>query len=618
MRALLPLSALLVSCALLLTACAYDDGPEEVVFERSETFVDYDVELDGVSDDDVRSLIEQSLAVYRQQDRGAQSPAFLRRRAQGDVDTLQKIMRSFGWYAASVEIDVEAPEASDETPSSNDDTLERALVRLTVSEGPRYTLSDHRLTLVETGAGAPPIALDLAKLGSPVGAPAEAGLILRAETEAIAALRASGRPYAQRLGRDAVADPTAATIEVDTTIATGGAYLIGAPQYEGGEAVDREYLDTYRTWGEGEVADPARLRAFQNELIATGLFDAASVDFPETPPTGDTAPVLVRLEEAPRRTVSGGVRYSTDVGPAVRGGFEHRNLFGANETVTVEALVGLEEQSIDTRYRIPQFERPGQDLVLGLELRRIDDEAFEELGATTSIGLERELTPELTIGAGGLLEFSRIEDIGGTEDSYLFGVPLFASYDSSDDRLDPSEGVRARLGVTPFGGAQGGTPVSFLVLDANASTYFDLTGTRDYIFAVRGRVASILSGDLDVVSPARRLYSGGGGSVRGYQERFIGPLDADGEPTGGLSSVELGAEMRVRVADAIGIAGFVEAASVSEEIAPVFDEGVQVAIGGGVRYLSPVGPIRFDVGVPINGRDVDDSFQVYISIGQAF
>ena len=67
-----------------------------------------------------------------------------------------------------------------------------------------------------------------------------------------------------------------------------------------------------------------------------------------------------------------------------------------------------------------------------------------------------------------------------------------------------------------------------------------------------------------------------------------------------------------------GVAGFVEAGSVSAEVAPVFDEGVQVAVGGGVRYFSPVGPLRLDVGVPVNPRRVDDAFQVYISIGQAF
>jgi translocation and assembly module TamA len=106
--------------------------------------------------------------------------------------------------------------------------------------------------------------------------------------------------------------------------------------------------------------------------------------------------------------------------------------------------------------------------------------------------------------------------------------------------------------------------------------------------------------------------------VRGYSERSIGPENSRGEPSGGLSVVEAGLEMRSRFWGDVGGALFVEGGSVSEEVAPVFDEGVQVAAGGGLRYFSPVGPIRVDVGVPVNPRDSDDAFQVYLSIGQAF
>ena len=170
----------------------------------------------------------------------------------------------------------------------------------------------------------------------------------------------------------------------------------------------------------------------------------------------------------------------------------------------------------------------------------------------------------------------------------------------------------------PFTGIVGDNPAAFAVLDGTLSGYFDLTGEKIYILAGRGRIASVLSGDLDVVSANRRLYSGGGGSVRGYRERFIGPLDANDDPVGGLSALELGLELRARVASAVGIAAFVEAGSVSTGVAPEFDEGVQFAAGLGARYFSPIGPLRLHVGVPLNPRGADDAFQVYISIGQAF
>ena len=597
--------------AVLLVGCAREDSAfEQIEFERPETFVEYDVALEGVSDDEARDLMERALALYRQQEKGAQSVAFLRRRANGDVETVQKILRSYGWYEARVKVDVDPPPEGAEGG--------KAIARIIVNERRRYTLARHDLTLVETGAGAPPAAPDAKALGAPVGGPAEARGILGAEDAAVDQLRAAGRPYAKRLGRDSVADPEKAEILVETTIATGASYVFGDAVYLGAEGVERSYIDTYRTWTPGDVADPARLRAFQDELIATGLFNAAAADFPEDPPTGDAAPVIVQLEEADHRTISGGVRYDTEAGPAVRAGFEHRNLFGSNETLTLEALAGLETQTLGAQYRLPQWLRPGQDLIYGLELRRVDDEAYEELGATLGVGVEREITDEITIGFGLLGEVSRTETIDTTETAKLAGLPVYVAYDSSDDRLDPTKGVRARLAVTPFAGVQGDTPVSFAVIDANAATYFDLTGEKDYIIALRTRLATVPSGDIDVVSPGRRLYAGGGGSVRGYGERFIGPLDADGEPSGGRSAFEIGTEFRARLTEVIGGAVFVEGASVSEDVAPTFDEGFLVAVGGGLRYFSPVGPIRLDVGFPVNGRDVDDFFEFYISIGQAF
>lgn len=590
----------------MLSACAERDGPAPVEFERSETHIDYEVELTGVSDAEVLALMERALSLYRLQDKGAQSLAFLRRRAQGDVETARKILRSFGWYGAEAEVSV--IDADGDVP---------ARARVAVTEGRRYTLGAHRILLVETGASAPP-APDAAALGSPVGGPAGAKEILTAETAAVDQLQAGGRPYARRLGRDAVADPDAASIEVETTIATGDAYVIGAPRYSGGEGVKRAYLDTYQTWEDGAQADLERLKEMQRALAATGLFETIAVKFPDEPPTDGVAPVEITLEEAKPRTVSGGLLYNTDAGPAVRGGFEHRNLFGANETLTLEALAGLEEQSIDARYRIPQYLQPGQDLVFGTELRRIDDEAFDELGATLAVGIERELSDEITVGIGALAEISRTKTRDETETAKLFGLPAFIAFDSSDDLLDPSKGYRLRLAATPYGGFQGGEAVSFGVIDATGSAYFDLTGEKMYILAARARLATALSEDIDVISPSRRLYAGGGGSVRGYAERFIGPLDGDGDPTGGRSAAEIGAELRARVAESVGVAAFVEAGSVTEDVAPTFDEGLLIAAGAGVRYFSPVGPIRLDVGVPVNPRRADDSFQVYISIGQAF
>ena len=95
-------------------------------------------------------------------------------------------------------------------------------------------------------------------------------------------------------------------------------------------------------------------------------------------------------------------------------------------------------------------------------------------------------------------------------------------------------------------------------------------------------------------------------------------MDSKNEPTGGLSAMEVAAELRAQVYGDFGLAVFAAAGSVAEEVVPTFSEGVQLAAGIGLRYYSPLGPIRADIGVPLNPRSSDDSFQVYFSIGQAF
>ena len=591
-----------------VAACSSEEKLDRPVFEQPETAVDYTVDVTGLPEEEMTALAAESLAVYRQQENGAQSLAFLRRRAEGDVALLKRILRSRGYYKGAV--DLKVADAEGDVAAS---------VAFTVDPGPAFKLTRHGLELDDPSGTAPP--LDAGALGSPVGEQAAAAGIVNAETAAVDGLQRSGFPYADAGKRKAVADLEAATIEVDTPIATGPAAVFGGLIFEGLEDVRERYLRTYVPWVEGETFDLTQLRDYQQALLGTDLFDGVRVTPPKTPPAAPgpvPLPVTVTAEERPFRTVSAGVRYNTDDGPSVAAGFQHRNLFGENETITVEAEIAIPVQTLGLGYREPQYMRPGQDLLGTLTLTREEDDAFDQLSLTATLGLERQITPTWRIGAGVLGEASLITDDGQETTAFLGGLPTFAAYDGSDDTLNPTEGGRFRLELTPYAGVFDNEFATFFTADASGSVYYDLTGDKDYILAGRARLASVIASDISEVPQTRRLYSGGGGSVRGYAQRIIGPLDADNDPTGGLSAAELGIEGRARIWGDLGGVLFVEAGSVSESMAPDFDEGVQFAGGFGIRYFSPAGPIRVDVAFPLNARDVDDPFQLFFSIGQAF
>jgi translocation and assembly module TamA len=138
------------------------------------------------------------------------------------------------------------------------------------------------------------------------------------------------------------------------------------------------------------------------------------------------------------------------------------------------------------------------------------------------------------------------------------------------------------------------------------------------VIAARAKLGSIAGADTDSVPASERFYAGGGGSIRGYGYQQVGPVDSNGDPTGGRSLFEVGLETRFRVWGPIGLVTFVEAGDVYESVYPAPFQSVLVGAGFGLRYFTAVGPIRVDLAFPLDRRPGDDPFQFYVSIGQAF
>ncbi len=583
-----------------------DDPVPPPVEVSVPTEVSYTVTLDGSPNDEATDDLRAALTLYRFQDNGAPSVALLRRRAQDDREIAVRVLRSHGYFEASAEASVEA---------GPDATTANVVVSLT--PGRPFVLEDHRFVLdpVPSEVVAAQI---IARVKLPEGEVAAAQAILDGEARAVLRLQQGGYAYARLVSREAIADPENATLVVTTIIKPGPRLAYGPLSFEGIDNIDEEYLRTYIPWEEGETVDTRKLDELQLELMQTGLFTTGSVQLPETPPDSKAAPIAATMQQRPFRSIGVGLRYSTDIGPGGDVKLEHRNLFGANEIGSIAASAGFQERRIEARFRKPQFQRNRQDLVAGISARQIDSPAFYELGVTATLGLERQLSHLWRAGIGTLFEVTQTKSGDAAGRSYLIGVPAFAEYDNSDDLLNPSKGWRIRATVTPFIGQFDGSMTPFLSNEIAAATYFDLTGEKRYIAAFRGRLGSILTDQLSNVPAGRRLFSGGGGSIRGYANRSIGPLDSDEDPIGGLSVVEVAAELRARVYGDFGFAVFLAAGSVAEEVVPTFGDGVQFAAGLGLRYFSPLGPIRADVGVPLNPRATDDAFQIYFSIGQAF
>ena len=244
-------------------------------------------------------------------------------------------------------------------------------------------------------------------------------------------------------------------------------------------------------------------------------------------------------------------------------------------------------------------------------------DAYDAFSTGGSLGIEYAYSPTLSFAAGGSLEFEDITDNTDRRQFTLVGLPLSLTRDTSDDLFDPTRGNRLTASLTPYVSLLGDN-TQFFVARLSDAQYLSLASDDSLIVAAWGRVGSIFGDQSADIPATKRLYGGGGGSVRAYGYQKLGPLDSDGDPLGGRSQVGGGLELRGRITDEFGGVIFLEGGNVYQDPVPDFDTPILWGAGFGLRYYTELGPIRLDLAFPINPRSQDDFFQLYVSLGQAF
>jgi translocation and assembly module TamA len=189
------------------------------------------------------------------------------------------------------------------------------------------------------------------------------------------------------------------------------------------------------------------------------------------------------------------------------------------------------------------------------------------------------------------------------------------TYDSRDNPADATRGIFAEAEVQPFHEFNFANTAVRAVAEARG--YYSLTGDDGLVLAGRVRFGTLAGAPIDETPPDKLFLAGGGGSVRGYPFRSIG-VERDGRITGGRSLVEGSAEVRSWVTESIGVVGFVDAGHVGADPIPDFSQRFKIGAGVGLRYQTGLGPVRFDVAMPLNRRPTDPRVAFYVGIGQAF
>ena len=546
----------------------------------------------------------------------AANAAQISARADEDVATAGRLLRSEGYFdgTATATVPASVPAGADAVP-----------VTITAAPGERYLLGPITLT----GLAPAPLAIARDALNLHTGDPIAAQPIEDAEARIALHMPEQGYPFVKVGQRDILLDDATHRGDYSLPVDAGAKSSFGSLRTAGDPVFGLDHLDVFPRFDRGDLYDSRKADDLRQALIGTSLFSTISV---EPVATDQTAPdgtsvvdLLVRQVRGPAHTLSGSAGYGTGEGVKLVGEYQNRNWKPPEGALILDVTAGTQQQAVGATFRRSNAGQRDRTFQAAASVSRQRFDAFKAQTISLGASLARQSTPiwqkRWTWSLGGELTATRETPYDPTDTSrsystyYLAALPLQGGYDGSDSLLDPRRGVRATVKLTPTVQKQnGGGFDKYLSSLGETSGYWPIG--KSITLAARARVGSIIGVARDDIAPSRRLYSGGGGSVRGFGFQQLGPKDASNNPIGGRSLTEFAAEVRYRFGN-YGVVPFLDAGRVGEKSMPSLS-GMRYGAGIGARYYTNFGPMRFDIATPLGRKPGESKIAVYISIGQAF
>lgn len=388
--------------------------------------------------------------------------------------------------------------------------------------------------------------------------------------------------------------------------------------FSGSKTIDELYLISLLPIKTGECFKRSELNNSKLSLRKSNLLDSIKLILPNSPNANGSVPLKFIVTDKPPRTIKFGSNYSTDIGAGISAGWEHRNILSHGETISTHLSLADIERKFEVDLEKPFFIRSDQKLKLSSSIRKEDNEAYHSNGFGASGSVERSYNDKWIAGIGTKYDFEHIIDQDNDENTMLLSTPIFASQDKRDNIIDPQNGWTLNFSTAP-GFDTIDTSTSFIKNYTNGTYYSTISESNRSVLALRATFGSIIGASSNTIPATERFYGGGGGSIRGYGYQKVSPLDDQNDPLGGRSLVELSTELRFRIANDYGVVPFIDCGSAFTSNFPESHNNLLCGAGIGLRYYTLFGPLRIDLAAPLNKRSgIDDPFQFYFSIGQAF
>ncbi|MGV8928167.1 MAG: autotransporter assembly complex protein TamA [Brevundimonas sp.] len=568
-------------------------------------------EIRGEMDAGLQAQLAQAIGVV---DEPPSNRFEARRRARGALQAAEALLRSEGYYQPILEDVVEGEDSP--------------LAIVNVTPGPRFALADVQLTWVEPGPDAETETVVRDEIDLTPGAPGRAADVIAAEGRIIASLTRRGYADAAAEPRRVVVDHETLSVQPNYRIASGSLVRLDGVLLATRGVTNPDWVAGLAPWHEGDVYDPENVAELERRLLETGVYDGVGVALASSDQTNADGhrPIIVTLTDRPRRILEAGATFSTAEGSGVDLIWTWHNRFGRADTLVWQARAADVDSRLGVSLSLPHWRRPGETLRLSTALINEDTDAYRRTALALAADLQQRIgkTSWISYGVGldaGQYHESRFDPvtrlpIAFDRDLVILTGRASAYLDRSNDPLDPTTGWRLTASAQPTA-VTGEDTVLFLRTEAQATAYLPLQDGARTVLAGRIRIGSIVGAEELTVPADRLFYSGGGGSVRGFEYQGVGPRLPDNTPRGGISLFETSVEIRRDVWRNFQAVAFVDAGAIGFQATPNFNN-LRYGAGVGVRYKLPFGPIRADIAFPLDRRDGDANFQVYVSIGQAF
>lgn len=589
-----------------------------------ENAVDFSAELHLESGPpDLKAALEAASALVAQSGEGVPTTETLLALAREESARLTAALYQRGHYGARIEIAIAGEPVTSDLSEIAVGDAEPVPVTIRVEPGPLFKFGAIQLASTDAHSLSDTAGKIAENAGLVSGKPAYSGAILETRQAIVAELRERSFAFARIESQDVTADHAKRTVSVTMKIAPGSPISFGEVEFRGAERFSEDLLRSRAAIPVGREYSPNEADRARKRLVALeGIAGARVIKGDQADENGRMPIIFDVTERKPNYFGANAIVSSVD-GAELNAYWGHRNVFGKGEALRLDGTISNlgDGELSDLEYEAeasltwPSMYSAYTDYQASLSVTHEEPDSYQSDEARASAGVIHGFSPDLTGDAALQASWLQTEDALGAHEFFQLSLPMELIYDTRDNTLDPTEGWRKVLFAEPVADLRNST--GYFRSRAQIATYFELSGTPGTVAAARLAAGTIAGADLSDVPAPDRFLAGGGGSVRGYAYRGVGPLIGS-DRVGGLSIIEVSGELRMRLNESIGIVPFIDAALVSSD--SLF-AGVSEAVAGaglGLRYYSAIGPIRLDVATPLHRRDDDSEVVVYVGLGQAF